>query len=239
MKIMIVKDFDELSLRAADEIIALINAKPEAVLGLATGATPLGVYRRLVSAFHRRQVSFKRTRTFNLDDYVGLPHESPDSYYSYMKENFFSQVDISPEHIYLLDGTAKNLNDECRNYERAIKDAGGIDLQILGIGLDGHIGFCEPGTSFDSRTNEVKLTKTTRQSNQENLLEIKETPMKALTMGIGTIMEAKKILLLASGRHKAPIVNKALYGPVTESVPASVLQHHPNCLVILDAAAAG
>ena len=239
MKIIITRDYQEMSERASGLVLDLVKAKPDAVLGLATGNTPLGLYRALATAYAQGKASFAKVKTFNLDDYVGLPRASRDSFWHYMQDNFFSQVDIKPEHIYLLDGTAKNLADEAANYERQILDEGGIDLQILGIGMDGHIGFCEPGASFTSRTGVVNLTRSTREVNAQNLLEIKEVPAQGITMGLGTIMEAQKIILLANGRHKAFILHHALYGPVTEAVPASLLQRHPDCTVIIDAPAAG
>lgn len=239
MKIVIARDYEEMSERAAKIIIDLIRRKPNAVLGLATGATPIRLYQLLVQAYQRRELSFEKVTTFNLDDYVGLNKESRDSFYSYMHEKLFSQIDIRPENINLLDGAASNLTDECLNYERLIKAVGGIDLQLLGIGLDGHIGFAEPGSSFDGRTFVVNLTKSTIETNVKGFVELKQSPTQGITMGIGTIMEARQILMLANGLHKAPIIHKAFYGPVTEDVPASVLQRHPDCLIVLDAAAAG
>ena len=239
MKLLIAKDYDELSTRAATLVIETVKQRPVAVLGLATGATPLGMYANLVQSYARLEISFTQVRTFNLDDYVGLPRLSPDSFYQYMHRAFFSQTDVRPENIYLLDGTAHNLTDECVNYERYIEEVGGIDLQIVGIGRDGHLGFCEPGTSFESKTFVAKLTESTRQANAGGLQSLDEVPKRAITMVLSTIMSARKILLLANGQAKTDILRQALYGPVTEAVPASILQRHPDCTVILDALAAG
>lgn len=239
MKIIITRDYQEMSVRAAQLVIDLIKQKPDAVLGLATGRTPIGFYQELVKAYLRREISFAKVKTFNLDEYVGVNRSSRDSFWTYMQTQLFSQVDIRQENINMLDGTASNLQDECINYERLIEDAGGIDLQLLGIGLDGHIGFCEPGTAVDKRTFVVDLTELTMQSNQETFTELKKSPSQGLTMGPATIMEARKILLIANGKNKRAIVKKALYGSVTTKVPASILQRHLDCTCVLDALASG
>lgn len=239
MKIVITKDYNELSERAASLVIEQLEKKPSSVLGLPTGITPLGLYQSLSRYRAQGKVSFAKAKIFNLDDYVNLPHDSLDSFWNYMKENLFSHIDIKEENIYLLDGNAKNLTDEAVNFERDIAQEGGIDLLILGIGMDGHLGFCEPGMSFNARTGVANLTKSTREVNAQNLLEIKQVPAQGITMGLGTIMDARKIILLASGRHKAFIIHQALYGPVKEDIPASILQRHPDCTVLLDAEAAG
>ena len=238
MKIIVTKDYDELSARAARLVVTAVRQQPTLVLGLATGQTPLGFYQQLVNAYWRGQISWAGVTTFNLDEYVGLRQQT-DSFWSYMRTHFFNQVDIKPERINFLNGQAASLTDECANYERAIQEAGGLDLQILGLGLDGHIGFCEPGTAFASRTMVVKLTESTRSANRPQLARLSSVPRQALTMGLATIMEARRILLLASGRAKTQVVQRALYGPISEEVPASILQRHNNVLVLLDEAAAG
>lgn len=239
MKIIVTNNLEELSLQAANLIIEQIKTKPNSVLGLPTGHTPLVMYQKLVQAYVTGQVSFAQVKTFNLDEYVGLPRTSPDSFYTYMRQNFFDQVDAKPENIFVLDGTAENLADECVNYERELENYGGMDLAVLGIGQDGHIGFCEPGTSWQSRTMVVTLDKTTLEANAKDLANLSVMPQQAITMGLGTIMEARQIILLASGTSKRDILNKALKGEASEAVPASILQTHENVTVILDKEASG
>jgi glucosamine-6-phosphate deaminase len=239
MKIIVTKDLEELSSQAANLIIEQIRTKPNSVIGLPTGRTPVLMYQKLVQAYQTSQVSFAQVKTFNLDEYVGLSRTSLDSFYAYMKKNFFDHVDIKQENIFVLDGLATNLADECVNYERQLESYGGMDLAVLGIGKDGHIGFCEPGVSWESRTMVINLDKSTLQSNADGLVDLDKVPERALTMGLGTIMEAKKIMLLASGVSKQEIVAKALKEKPTEKVPASILQTHTELTVILDEAAAG
>ena len=239
MNILIAHDYEDLSAQAAELVVEQIKNNPETVLGLPTGKTPLGLYRRLAEAYRSGRVSFARVKTFNLDDYVGVPRTCQDSFYAYMKKNLFGQVDIKPENIFLLDGTAANLSDECANYERHLDEVGGLDLAILGIGLDGHLAFCEPGTSFYTRTLAVDLAESTRQANAADLLELAETPPRAVTIGLGTLMKSRRLLLLASGAAKAAIVARALHGAISEQVPASILQTHSDVTAILDQAAAG
>jgi len=239
MKIIVTNNLEELSLQAANLIIEQIKTKPNSVLGLPTGHTPLIMYQKLVQAYVTGQVSFAQVKTFNLDEYVGLPRTSPDSFYTYMRQNFFDHVDAKPENIFVLDGTAENLADECANYERELENYGGMDLAILGIGQDGHIGFCEPGTSWQSRTMVVTLDQTTLEANAKDLANSSVMPKEAITMGLGTIMEARQIILLASGESKREIVNKALKGEASEAVPASILQTHDNVTIILDKEASG
>ncbi|RLI23840.1 glucosamine-6-phosphate deaminase, partial [Candidatus Bathyarchaeota archaeon] len=188
---------------------------------------------------HREEgLSFSRVTTFNLDEYVGLPPDHPQSYHYYMFHNLFDHVDVRRENVHIPDGMAENLDEECRRYEEAIKEAGGIDLQLLGIGRNGHIGFNEPGSPFDSRTRVVKLSEQTRKDNARFFNSIDEVPTHAITMGIGTIMEARRIILIASGEAKAEAIAKAVKGPKTVDVPASALQDHPDCLFIIDKEAA-
>ncbi|MCD6444643.1 glucosamine-6-phosphate deaminase [Candidatus Bathyarchaeota archaeon] len=238
MKVLIVKNYEELSLETALRIAEAVRSKPDIVLGLATGGTPLGCYRELIRMHREEGLSFSRVTTFNLDEYVGLPPSHPQSYHYYMFHNFFDHVDVRRENVHIPDGMAEDLDEECRRYEEAIKRAGGIDLQLLGIGRNGHIGFNEPGSPFDSRTRVVKLSEQTRKDNARFFNSIDEVPTHAITMGIGTIMEARRIILIASGEAKAEAIAKAVKGPKTVDVPASVLQDHPDCLFIVDKEAA-
>ena len=238
VKVLIVKNYEELSLETALRIAEAVRSNPDIVLGLATGGTPLGCYRELIRMHREEGLSFSRVTTFNLDEYVGLPPSHPQSYHYYMFHNFFDHVDVRRENVHIPDGMAENLDEECRRYEEAIKEAGGIDLQLLGIGRNGHIGFNEPGSPFDSRTRVVKLSEQTRKDNARFFNSIDEVPTHAITMGIGTIMEARRIILIASGEAKAEAIAKAVKGPKTVDVPASALQDHPDCLFIIDKEAA-
>lgn len=232
---VVVEDYAALSNLAAGIAAGMIWSKPELVLGLPTGGTPVGFYKALVNM----GISLAKVRTFNLDEYVGLPREHPESYYSFMKRNLYDYVDLDPANAHLPNGNAPDPEEECRRYEEAIRAAGGIDLMILGIGHNGHIGFNEPGTPWDSRTRRVSLTETTRKANARFFSSLDEVPREALTMGIGTIMESRRIMLLASGKDKAAIIDRALNGDPTTLVPATVLQQHPDVIVIVDRAAAG
>ena len=219
---------------AARIIARLLQDKPDAVIGLATGSTPLPLYQALV-AMH---LDWSRVTTFNLDEYIGLPREHPQSYHSFMWENFFRHVNIDPEKIHIPDGNTLDVPAFCAGYEERIRAAGGIDLQVLGIGTDGHIGFNEPTSSLASRTRIKTLTRQTRHDNARFFGSEDAVPQHVITMGIGTIMEARQILLLASGSGKAPAVAAAVEGPITAIHPASVLQMHPVVKVCLDEAAA-
>lgn len=238
MKIINARDYQELSQKAAEMIIKQIKTKPNSILGLASGNTVIGLYRELGRAYQAGQISFIEASTFNLDEYVGLAVDEKNSCHYHMDEHLFKQTDFKVENIHLPNGVAEDLEAECVCYENLIKQAGGIDLQILGIGLNGHLGFNEPGSSFNSITRIVDLTKGTRQANAKNFINIKEVPKQAITMGIATIMQARQIILLANGRQKAGIIKRALQGEVTIKVPASVLQKHNNTAVILDEEAA-
>ena len=238
MEILVVKNYEAVSTLAAALIARQIKARPNSVLALPTGQTPLGLYQKLTSFFKSGSLSFSSVKTFNLDEYVGLAPSHVDSYYHYMQVNFFSQVNLHPDNIHFPDSEAADLGSECSDYEEAIAKSGGIDLLILGIGHDGHIGFCEPGGSFAARTHIATLTESTRATNAHLLTELTVVPEPAITMGIATILQARSIILLASGADKAAILKQALTGPVTESVPASVLQTHLDVTVIMDEAAA-
>jgi len=216
-------------------IVARIKEKPNATLGLATGRTMERVYRRLVDS----EVSFARCRTFNLDEYIGLPRDDPNSYRTYMNKHLFDHVDIDPANTHVPDGCAADLKQAARDYEAKIVAAGGIDLQLLGIGEAGHIGFNEPLSSFMSRTRDKSLTPTTRAQNAEMFGgDAERVPKRALTMGVGTILDARELVLLATGQAKALIVAKAVEGPITSMVSASAIQMHPNCKVVVDEGAA-
>ena len=224
--------------KGALEIVNQIKNKPGTILGLATGSTPIGMYRNLALKCRAGEVSFSQVKTFNLDEYVGLPKDHPCSYYYFMQENLFKHIDIPSDAISLPNGIASDLEEECRNYEKRIAAAGGIDLQVLGIGHNGHIGFNEPKTPFDSVTHLIRLTQSTIDANARFFDSADQVPRQALSMGIKTIMHAGNILLIVKGAGKADIIYKALHGPVTPDVPASVLQLHPGLTVIVDTAAA-
>lgn len=238
MKIVITKSKEEFDKRAADIISKQIEGKPNSVLGLATGSTPLGLYDQLVERNRRKEVDFSKVTTFNLDEYKGLSKDHPQSYYYFMHKNLFNKVNIKQENINLPNGEVPDSTKECADYEDKIKEAGGIDLQVLGIGHNGHIGFNEPGTPFDSVTNLIDLKESTIKANSRFFESANEVPRQALSMGIKTIMQAKNIILMISGKEKAEIAAKALKGPISTEVPASVLQLHPCVTVVLDEDAA-
>lgn len=234
MKLYKVKNYDEMSKKAANIIASLMTLKPDAVLGLATGSTPIGTYRELVTKYENGDIDFTDIKTANLDEYKGLTRDVKQSYYYFMNDNLFQHVNINMANTNIPDGTAKDGDVECHRYEDIIKSLGGVDLQLLGIGHDGHIGFNEPGDEFDKETHCVDLTEMTIEANKRFFDSIDEVPRQAYTMGIGTIMRAGKILLLASGKDKAAIMKEAFYGPVTPQVPASILQFHPDVIIIAD-----
>ena len=235
MKIIRAKDYKDMSRKAANIISAQVIMKPNCVLGLATGGTPVGAYAQLVEWYNKGDLDFSEVTTVNLDEYRGLPKEHPESYWSFMHKNLFDHVNIRPEAIHLPDGTNPDAADACAKYNDIIHSVGGIDLQLLGLGPNGHIGFNEPGEAFELETHCVDLTPATIEANKrffdgnEDLV-----PKQAYTMGIGNIMAAKKILLLASGAGKAQAIFDTCFGPVTPHVPASVLQLHPDAVIIAD-----
>lgn len=237
MKVRILHDYEALSLAAAGEVAAVVREKPDAVLLLPTGTTPLGMYRRLVETHRHSGLSFARATFFNLDEYLGLPPDHPASYRTYMLRNFYSLIDADPARIHFPDGAASDPEAECGRYEAAIREAGGADLCVLGIGRNGHIGFNEPGAPFDSRTRIVRLADSTRRVNAADF-EGGRVPERAITVGMATIFEARRILLLASGANKARAVAAAVEGPVSENVPASMLRRHPDATFLLDQEAA-
>lgn len=232
MKIIKTAQYEELSLKAAWIIAAQVIQKPDSVLGLATGSTPLGTYAQLAEWSRRGELDFSRTVTFNLDEYLGLDPSHPQSYRYFMNVHFFSKTNILPHNTHVLDGKAPDIGRECGEFEGKIQSCGGIDLQLLGIGHDGHIGFNEPGETFMGATHCTDLAEATIRANARFFDHIGQVPKQAITMGVGTIMKAEKILLLASGEDKKAILRKALFGPITPAVPASILQLHRNLTVI-------
>lgn len=238
MEVVILRDADEIGAVAADAIESLLKSKPDAVLGLATGSSPLCVYDELAERCAAGKVSFAKARGFTLDEYVGLPAEHPERYRRVIDSVFVSRVDFGPGAVQGPDGLAEDIPAACADYERAISEAG-IDLQILGIGTDGHIGFNEPGSSLASRTRIKTLTRQTRMDNARFFGDkIDAVPTHCLTQGLGTIMAARHVVLVATGRNKAEAVHHLVEGPVTALWPASILQHHPHTTVLLDEAAA-
>ncbi|MGB2622375.1 MAG: glucosamine-6-phosphate deaminase [Candidatus Acidiferrum sp.] len=240
MLVVLKPNYEEMSREAARIVASAVASDPSATLGLATGSTTLGMYKELVRLHKERGLDFSKVTTFNLDEYLGLSEEHPQSFHRFMRENFFDHVNADAAKIHIPDGTiGGNYEEYCNSYERAIRDAGGIDLQILGIGRNGHIGFNEPTSSFGSRTRLKVLTSETIEDNRKSFAPGEEVPECAITMGIGTILEAKKILLLATGEAKAETVAEAIEGPITASVTASCLQMHPDVTFVIDEAAAG
>ena len=235
VKIIRTKDYADMSRKAANIISAQVIMKPDCVLGLATGGTPVGTYEKLVERYNEGDLDFSEVTSVNLDEYRGLPKEHPESYWSFMHKNLFDKVNIDPAKINLPDGTNPDAEDACTKYNQIIHAVGGIDLQLLGIGHDGHIGFNEPGEAFELETHCVDLTPATIEANKrffdgnEDLV-----PKQAYTMGIRTIMQARKVLMVVNGAGKAEIVKKAFFGPVTPEVPASILQLHPDFILVGD-----
>ena len=223
--------------QAAKRYVELLKHKPNAVLGFATGSTPLRLYQELIRLYEKGELTFRQAISFNLDEYVGLDAQNPQSYRYFMNQNLFEQIDIPLEQTFVPDGMHCSA-ETAAEYDAKIQAAGGIDLQLLGVGRNGHIGFNEPGTSFDSATHRVQLSRSTRESNARFFRSLEEVPTEAVSMGIKTVMNARGILLFAQGEEKAEVVQKAVYGPVTEDVPASILQLHPFVELFLDPEAA-
>ena len=246
MEVVSVPSYEELSLRATDVVCKAIGEKPDLVLGLPTGATPIMLYRQLVAAYEQQRVDFARVRTFNLDEYLGLAPEHPASYYAYMQEHLLDRVDLPPSQAHIPNGAAPDPEAECRAYEAAIAGVGHLDLAVLGIGQNGHVGFNEPGAELESGVHVARLTAETRElayaywsAGAENPFPSLDCfPDRAITMGVGTILKAKRILMLASGQSKARAVCRAVTGPVTPQVPASLLQLHRDVTFLVDGEAA-
>jgi len=239
MNIMTFDSEEKLNEAAANIIVGQVQTIPRAVLGLATGGTPVGIYKEIVRDYQRGMVSFRNVTAFNLDEYVNIPVDHPESYHTYMKSHLFDHIDLPESQRFIPNGNAQDLEAECRRYDEAIELAGQIDLQLLGLGHNGHIGFNEPSQALIKGTHIVDLAEKTLEANARFFASIDEVPKQALTMGVGTILKAKKILLVVKGADKADIIKQALQGPITTDVPASLLQTHPNLIVLLDSAAAG
>jgi glucosamine-6-phosphate deaminase len=238
MEVVILNGSKQIGKLAADAIEELLRRKPNAVLGLATGSSPLPVYDELAARHERDGLDFSRASGFALDEYVGLPAGHPESYREVIRREFTNRVNIAPENVHGPDGTATDILAACRAYEESITAAGGIDLQLLGVGTDGHIGFNEPGSSFASRTRIKSLIEQTRRDNARFFGSLAEVPHHVLTQGLGTIMDARHVILVATGAQKAQAVREFVEGPVSAICPASVLQFHPHATVLLDEAAA-
>jgi glucosamine-6-phosphate deaminase len=234
MLVIIKKNYEEMSSEAAKLIADRLRKKPNLVLGFATGSTPLGLYKELIRMHKEEGLDFSKVTSFNLDEYVGLPPSHNQSYHYFMYENFFNHVDINPRYIHIPHGMAKDVNVFCDWYENRIKECGGIDLQILGVGGNGHIAFNEPGSSLGSRVRIKTLTEKTREDNARFFESMDEVPRYAITMGVGTVMDSKELLLLANGDGKADAIKAAVEGPITAMCPASVVQLHRNVYVMVD-----
>ena len=229
-------DYDALSRRAASILLEAIRSDPHAVLGLPTGRTPIGMYDRVVHECSKQYHCFREVTTFNLDEYVGIPREHPGSYFTFMKQHLFDHVDLDPARTHIPDGMARDPKDECARYERTIVAAGGLGLTFLGLGSNGHIAFNEPGTPFDSRTRVVELTPSTRKANAP-LFAGDRVPTRAITMGIGTILDSRQIVLLAGGKDKHEAIARLQSGERTIDFPASALWKHADVKVLVDTTA--
>lgn len=237
MKIYKAKDYKDMSRKAANIISAQVIMKPNCVLGLATGSTPIGTYAQLVEWYNKGDLDFSEVTTVNLDEYKGLPRTNDQSYYYFMHQHLFDRVNIDPERTNVPNGMEPDVEKECGRYEELIRSLGGVDLQLLGLGHNGHIGFNEPGEAFEKETHCVDLTESTIEANKRFFASADDVPKQAYTMGIKTIMQAKKILIVVNGENKADIVERAFFGPVTPEVPASILQLHNDVTLVGDEAA--
>jgi glucosamine-6-phosphate deaminase len=238
MLVIVKESYDLMSKEAAKIVADRLRRKPNLVLGLATGSTPLGLYKELIRMYKDEGLDFSKVTTFNLDEYVGLPPSHDQSYHYFMHENLFKHLNIPPRHIHVPMGMAKDIDAFCEWYERRMEEHGGVDVQILGIGGNGHIAFNEPGSSLGSRTRIKTLTEKTREDNARFFATMNEVPKYAITMGVGTIMAAKELILLANKSGKADAIQAAVEGPITASCPASVIQMHQKAYVIVDKDAA-
>lgn len=237
MKIIKAKDYNDMSRKAANIISAQVIMKPDCVLGLATGSTPIGMYKQLVEWYNKGDLDFGDVTTVNLDEYRGLPKENDQSYYYFMHQHLFDYVNINPDRTFLPNGMSEDPDAECARYEEVIRATGGVDLQLLGMGHNGHIGFNEPGAAFEKGTHCVDLQPRTIEANKRFFASADDVPKQAYSMGIRTIMMAKKILVIVSGEDKAEALRNSLFGPVTPQVPGSILQMHPDVTVVADEAA--
>lgn len=237
MRILRANDYKEMSRKAANIIAAQVYLKPNCVLGLATGSSPIGTYDQLVEWYEKGDLDFSGVKTVNLDEYKGLPRENDQSYYYFMHENLFDRVNIDVANTKVPNGMVEDGDAECLHYEDLIRSLGGVDLQLLGLGRNGHIGFNEPADAFAPITHCVDLTESTIEANKRFFASADDVPRQAYSMGIGTIMRAKKILVVVSGEDKAEALAAAVYGPITPEVPASVLQLHNDVTIVADEAA--
>lgn len=235
MEIIRAKNYQDMCRKAANLIFAQLIQKNDSVLGLATGSTMIGIYKDIITRYSSGDLNFEKVATVNLDEYLGLPSTNPQSYRYYMEENFFNHINISPKNTYLPDGMCDDINKECKKYDMLIDSLGGIDLQLLGLGLDGHIGFNEPGNVFHKNSHCIQLNESTIKANSRFFDRIEDVPKRAITMGIGSIMAAETIVLCVNGENKAPILKQVLYGPIKPQIPGSILQLHNNLIVIADA----
>ena len=232
MKYEVFATYDQMCRRAANLISAQIILKEDAVVGLATGSTPLGIYNTLADWYAKSDLDFSRVRTVNLDEYCGLPFEDPQSYHYFMQTNLFSKINIKPSNTHLPNGLAPDIREECKRYDALINSLGGIDIQLLGIGHNGHIGFNEPSDTFSKDTTHIRLTEDTIRANSRFFKSPSDVPRSALTMGMRSIMCSRKIILVANGKEKEEIIHQAMEGPITPRLPASILQLHPDTTVL-------
>ena len=238
MKLIVTKNYEELSKIAAEEFAKVVLEKPTAVLGLATGGSPVGMYKELIAKCQNNELDFSKCTSINLDEYIGLNPEHEQSYRNFMNTNLFNHININKDKTFVPNGLAQNLEEECKNYDNKIEELGGIDVQLLGIGNNGHIAFNEPGDELSAGTHMISLTESTIEANARFFDSIDEVPRKALTMGLGGIMKAKKIILIASGEGKAEAIKGLFSGKITTENPATMLQMHRDVVVIVDEAAA-
>ena len=236
-RILVAKNPEEVGKLAADVFEEVLSRKPQGVIGLATGSTPLPLYRELIAREKAGKIDFSNVRSANLDEYKGLAPDHPQSYRKFMQDNLFDHISIKPENTIVPSGLAEDVEKECDEYEEKIEAWGGVDCQLLGLGHDGHIGFNEPEDHFPAKTHEVQLTEMTIEANKRFFASIDDVPRAAVTMGIGTIMAAKKVLIIVTGADKKEILKKTFWGPVDPQVPASILQFHPDVTLICDKAA--
>lgn len=237
MKIIAANDYNDMSRKAANLLSAQIIMKPDCVLGLATGSSPVGTYKQLIEWYRKGDLDFSEVTTVNLDEYKGLPRTDPQSYYAFMRANLFDHINIRPERTHIPDGTEADSAKACGDYNAILRRLGGVDMQLLGLGHNGHIGFNEPGEAFEKDTHCVQLTESTVQANARFFASPDQVPTHAYTMGIRSIMQARRIVVVVSGADKAEIVRRAFWGPVTPEVPASILQMHNQVTVVADRAA--
>lgn len=238
MDIRIFNNTEEIAQAASEIILNKVKSSPDAILGLATGASPVATYKKIIAAYNAGEVSFKNVKTFNLDEYCSIPASDRNSYYTFMHENLFNHIDIEEENVHVPNGNPENAEEYCASYDEAIKNAGGIDIQVLGIGRNGHIGFNEPSDAFTAGTYKVKLTDSTIEANKIYFDREEDVPREAITMGVESIINAKEIILIAEGTAKAQAIHDMIKGEISPACPASILQKHDNVHIFIDNAAA-